>query len=98
MYFSTLGPSSYNLGSRDYEDNIIIDCFGKERLEEYKGKHKLDVLFVYGVNPKCVEQAPGGRENAKVVPKAHFSDFSAPLKDGKYFLRQDYIKVRPSKK
>jgi len=93
VYFSTLGPSSYNLGSRDYEDNIIIDCFGKERLEEYKGKHKLDVLFVYGLNPKCVEQAPGGRENAKVVPKAHFSDFSAPLKDGKYFLRQDYIKA-----
>ena len=25
VYFSTLGPSSYNLGAQDYEDNIIID-------------------------------------------------------------------------
>ena len=43
MYFSTLGPASYDLGSEQYEDNIITDCFGKERLEEYRGKHKLDV-------------------------------------------------------
>jgi len=63
------------------------------RLEEYQGKHKLDLLFVYGINPKCVEQAPGGRENAKMVPKAMFTDFATPLKDGNYFLRPDYIKV-----
>jgi hypothetical protein len=69
VYFSTLGPASYELGTPEYEENIIVDCFGKERLEEYRGKHKLDLLFVYGINPKCVEQAPGGRENAKMVPK-----------------------------
>ena len=43
VYFSTLGPASYDLGSPEYEENIIIDCFGAERLEEYRGKHKLDV-------------------------------------------------------
>ena len=43
VYFSTLGPASYDLGSPEYEENIIIDCFGAERLEEYHGKHKLDV-------------------------------------------------------
>ena len=46
-----------------------MDCFGKERLEEYRGKHKLDVLLVYAVNPRVVEQAPGGRDNAKMVRK-----------------------------
>ena len=35
VYFSTLGPSSYDLGSSMYEENIIVDCFGRERLEEY---------------------------------------------------------------
>jgi hypothetical protein len=93
MYFSTLGPSSYELGSPKYEENIIIDCFGKERLEEYRGKHKLDVVFIYGVNPKCIEQAPGGRENAKMISKATFEGFSTPTLDGNYFLRPDYIKA-----
>jgi hypothetical protein len=93
VYLSTQGPSSYNLGSPEYEDNIIIDCFGKERLEEYRGKHKLDVCFVYGVNPKCVEQAPGGRENAKVVSKVLFEGFSTPGSDGSYYLRPDFIKA-----
>jgi hypothetical protein len=93
VYFSTLGPSSYELGADIYEENIIIDCFGKERLEEYRGKHKLDLLFVYGVHPSVVEQAPGGRENAKMVSKALFEDFANPSIDGNYFLRPDFIKV-----
>ena len=62
-------------------------------MEEYRGKHKLDLLFVYGINPKCVEQAPGGRENAKFVSKLHFKDFATPHHHGNYFLRPDYIKV-----
>jgi hypothetical protein len=93
MYFSTLGPSSYDLGSPQYEENIIIDCFGKERLEEYRGKHKLDVVFIYGINPKCVEQAPGGRENAKMINKVMFELFSKPKLDGSYYLRPDFIKA-----
>ena len=40
---SRLGPASYDLGTSKYEENIIVDCFGRERLEEYRGKHKLDV-------------------------------------------------------
>ncbi len=83
VYFSTLGPASYDLGSEQYEDNIITDCFGKERLEEYRGKHKLDVLLVYAVNAKVVEQAPGGRSNAKMVSKSLFEDFATTaLEDG----------------
>lgn len=26
VYFSTLGPASYDLGTADYEENIIVDC------------------------------------------------------------------------
>ena len=104
MYFSTLGPVSYDLGSAEYESNskdfvpkinsvhprttnnsrwillhagtVITDCFGKERLEEYRGKHKLDVMLVYAVNAKVVEQAPGGRSNAKMVSKNMFETFA----------------------
>jgi hypothetical protein len=43
---SRLSPASYDLGSEKYEENAIIDCFGRERLEEYRGKGKLDVWWV----------------------------------------------------
>ena len=93
-YFSTLGPSSYELGSPDYESNIIIDCFGKERLNEYKSKHKLDLLLVYAASPQVVEQAPGGRDNAKMVSKILFETFAAPSpEDGSYYLRPDRIRA-----
>ena len=48
VYFSTLGPSCYELGSPQYEDNIIVDCFGVSRLEEFRDKQKLDLCIVYG--------------------------------------------------
>ena len=70
VYFSTLSPVSYGLGSQstaEYEENLIVDCFGKERLEEYRGKHKLDLVLVYGIDPAVLQQAPGGRSNAKMV-------------------------------
>ena len=91
VYFSTLGPASYNLGSSEYEDNVIVDCFGKERLEEYRGQHKLDVCLVYGVEPSVLQQAPGGRDNAKMVSKGTFEDLALPHASGSYFLRPDRI-------
>jgi hypothetical protein len=91
VYFSTLGPSSYELGSTMYEENIIIDCFGASRLEEYLGKHKLDLCLVYGAEPGSLMQAPGGRDNARVVPKANFTSLSLPDETGNYFLRPDRI-------
>ena len=54
---SRLGPASYDLGTSKYEENIIVDCFGKERLEEYRGKHKLDLFLVYGIEPATLQQA-----------------------------------------
>jgi hypothetical protein len=67
VYFSTLGPASYGLGSVEYEQRIITDCFGAERLEEYRGQHKLDVCFVYACERRILSMAPGGRTNAKMV-------------------------------
>lgn len=91
VYFSTLGPASYDLSTPEYEANIITDCFGKERLDEYRGKHKLDVCLVYGAEPRILSQARGGRDNAKMVGKRMFEDFSLPHADGNYFLRPDRI-------
>jgi hypothetical protein len=89
--FANLGPASYDLGSPEYEDNIISDCFGKERLEEYRGQHKLDVCLVYGMEPSVLQQAPGGRDNAKMVSKATFADLALSQADGSYYLRPDRI-------
>jgi len=91
VYFSTVGPAGYGLGTNDYERNIIIDCFGKERVDEYLGKGNLDVCLVYGCHPRVLIQAPGGRDNAKMVPKITFSDFAKPNRNGDYFLRPDKI-------
>jgi hypothetical protein len=91
VYFSTLSPASYELGSEAYEENIIKDCFGKARLDEYRGKHKLDLLLVYGIEPSILQQAPGGRNNAKMVSKKTFEDLTLPHADGSYYLRPDRI-------
>jgi hypothetical protein len=29
---STSGPAVYGIGTEDYEDNIIIDCFGESEI------------------------------------------------------------------
>ena len=91
VYFSTLSPASYELGSESYETNIIVDCFGKERLDEYRGKQKLDLVLVYGIEPTVLQQAPGGRDNAKVVGKKMFESMSICHADGAYYLRPDNI-------
>jgi hypothetical protein len=91
VYFSILGPGCYDIGSVDYEDNIIIDSFGVERLEEFRGAHKLDVCIVYAADPRALSPAPGGRENAMVVSKGTFTDLSLPHGDGSFFLRPDRI-------
>ena len=44
-----------------------MDCFGAGRLEEYRGKHKLDLCIVYGAEPWALSPAPGGRDNALMV-------------------------------
>jgi hypothetical protein len=56
VYVSTQGPASYGLGSADYEVNIIKDCFGVERINEYKGKGKLDVVLIYGCCGSLLDQ------------------------------------------
>jgi hypothetical protein len=56
VYVSTQGPACYNLGSPDYEANIIKDCFGVERVSEYLGKGKLEVVIVYGCSASALDQ------------------------------------------
>ena len=47
--------------------------------------------LVYGAEPRILQQAPGGRENAKMIGKQIFGNFSLPQSDGNYFLRPDRI-------
>eukprot|EP00615_Pteridomonas_danica_P006247 CAMPEP_0114341470 /NCGR_PEP_ID=MMETSP0101-20121206/9069_1 /TAXON_ID=38822 ORGANISM="Pteridomonas danica, Strain PT" /NCGR_SAMPLE_ID=MMETSP0101 /ASSEMBLY_ACC=CAM_ASM_000211 /LENGTH=693 /DNA_ID=CAMNT_0001475085 /DNA_START=3333 /DNA_END=5414 /DNA_ORIENTATION=+ len=91
VYFSTRGPISYGLGKRRYEDHIIKDCFGVARLDEYRGQGKLDAVIVYGCEERILLQAPGGRDNAKMVPRSTFNDIMLPQFDGTYFMRPDRI-------
>ena len=91
VYFSLQGPVAYGLGSPGYEENIIVDCFGESRLEEYHGKGKLELVFVYGADPSVLTIAPGGRDNARMVSKATFMALALPDADGNYFLRPDRI-------
>jgi hypothetical protein len=91
VYFSTKSPASYGLGTEDYEKNIIVDCFGESRLDEYRGKHKLDLCIVYGVRPHVLSPAPGGRDNAVMIRKSDFEAMTYPHRDGNYFLRPDRI-------
>jgi hypothetical protein len=63
VYFSTLGPASYGLGTPLYEENIIKDCFGVERIEEYIGKGKLDVVIVYGCLASLLHQVSGRNQS-----------------------------------
>ena len=46
---------------------------------------------MYGAEPRILQQAPGGRLNAKMVGKQIFRNFSLPHSDGNYFLRPDRI-------
>jgi hypothetical protein len=95
VYFSTLGPCSYGMGNQfhmennsldRYEDALIKDCFGVERLNEYKNSGKLEALLVYAIPLGCLQPAPGGRDNALVVSKTTFQDLSLPDHDGNFFL------------
>lgn len=91
VYFSVKGPFSYGMGSNEYEENIIADCFGASRLDEYRGMHKLDVVFAYGMEVSALTQAPGGRDNAFMVSKTTFDHLALPDTNGDFFLRADRI-------
>jgi len=91
VYFSMLGPCAYKFGTDLYEAKLIASCFGSSRVDEYKGKHKLDCVLVYGVDPLILSDVPGGRDDAKMVKKVMFESFSLPTEDGNYFLRPDRI-------
>jgi len=79
VYFSTLGPASYGLGTHMYEENLIVDCFGEERLCEYKGKGNLDVCLVCRVDPRVLRQAPGAGGNRTVTAASASSNSSSSV-------------------
>ena len=67
-YFSTRGPASYGYGiEREYEMNLIVDCYGQERLDEYLGQGRLSLVLICIIEGGVLTQAPGGRDNALMV-------------------------------
>ena len=50
MHSYASGLGSYKFGSKEYEELLIVDCFGPERLAEYKGRGNLNCLLVLKVH------------------------------------------------
>jgi hypothetical protein len=93
VYFDTNGPCYYGVGSNEYERNLISEIFGEEKVDEYLGKGKLDLVLIYGADPSCVESISGGKKYSKLIGKHLFEDLTLPAKDGQYYLRPDRIQA-----
>jgi hypothetical protein len=92
VYFSTKGPANYEIGTPEYEFNIIKDLFGKLYLKkDFLGKQKVDVCLVFGVNPLLLEKATFGGDNSVVVSKELFDAIAPADSVGDYFLRSDFL-------
>jgi hypothetical protein len=88
VHFTVLGPISYNLGSLNYETNIISDFYGdsNENIYYYSGHNRFEVCLVYGVDPYILEMTASGKGNLVHIPQKYFTDLSMPHPNGKYFL------------
>ena len=94
VYFITMGPISFKLGTEDFERLIIESCFGKERMHEYLGKNMLSHVIVATIDPKALSQVPGGRHNAFAVSKRTFETLATPNQDdGAFYLPLERIKA-----
>lgn len=71
--------------------NSITDCYGRERLQEFRHTNFLDLLLVYGIEPAILQPVPGGRENAVMVHRRTMEALTLKHKTGKYYLRPDRI-------
>lgn len=91
MYFSTRGLGSYKFGRDEFEELLIVDCFGPERVNEYKGKGKLDVLLILKVHSSLLSFVPGGRDNAVFIQKRAFETLTSKEEDGCFYLRSSAI-------
>jgi len=92
VIFTTKGPASFGLGSERYEKNVIVALKGASRINDYRGKHKLDVCIVYAVEPRVLQPVMGESEHFRLIPRVFFEAFS-DLKDDEetFFLRPDRI-------
>ena len=55
------------------------------------GKDKVAACLVYGCCARLLQQAPGGRNNARFITRRTFDDLSLPRGDGRFYLRPDSI-------
>ena len=92
VVFTLLSPASFDVGSFEYEENLILSCLGADNLEEFREQHKLDLCVVYGAEPRALRRPPGGLDTAKVLTRAYFEALGeAEAGAGDYHLRPDRI-------
>jgi hypothetical protein len=92
VYFTALSPASYDVGTSEYEDHLILGMLGPGDLADSHGAHKFDVCIVYAAEPRVLRQAPGRHKSIKMVPKLLLEHLSEPdPKSGKFLLRPDRI-------
>ena len=92
IYFTALSPASYDVGSFEYEDNLILDMLGPDSLMDSHRAHKFDVCIAYAAEPRVMRQAPGRHGTVKMVPKLFLEHFSEPEpRSGDFLLRPDRI-------
>jgi hypothetical protein len=48
--------SHFSTFQANYEENIIKECFGVHRTEEYAGRNKLDAVIIYGCAPRILQR------------------------------------------
>lgn len=91
VFFSALSPAAHSLGTSKYEESLILEILGPTHVERYLGKHKFELVVVYGMAPRAIESVPGESTSTFCVANSTLKSLSLPQPDGNYFLRKDRI-------
>ena len=76
VYFITMGPISFKLGSEAFERLIIENCFGKERMDEYKAavgtvrQREADMragLDIFNIEPPANQETADTERNLELL-------------------------------
>jgi hypothetical protein len=91
VYFSMSGPAHYGVGKfENSEENIILDCYGKERLDEFRGKGKVNMVIVVATPAELLSKVDH-RENAVVLHKSVVQSLTTSNIQDQYYLTPDRI-------
>jgi hypothetical protein len=84
--------SDYGFGTPDFKRNVITDCFGESRIDEYKDSPNFQIVLMCCVKTAMLSDVPGGRANALMVSRSMIENMKAAEVDGFHYLGQSVIK------